>query len=295
VCAAEPPRWLFDATDRNRSATSRCFSIFSCETCGIAFTHPQPGPDLVATLYPDEYYPTQALSEAHFAGHVHPMQHEKLGHILPVARQGTLLDIGCGVGFFVKEAARAGFDAKGIEWSQRAVDAGRSQWNLALTAGSFLDHDFGSLQFDVVTLWQVLEHLDDPIAALRKIRTLLNDGGVVAIAVPNFASIQAKIFRHRWYHLDVPRHLFHFTPRSLEGLLQREGFRIARKSYRSREHNWAGIFGSIFIMTPPHEGLVHRVFRKTVGKYAAAFLAMLEVLWRQGGIVTLVAFKSDQA
>jgi SAM-dependent methyltransferase len=243
-------------------------------------------------MYPDEYYPTQTFSDTYFRNHVHPVQREKLDHILSYCRAGRLLDVGCGVGFFVREASDAGFHAEGIEWSERAVEAGKQQWNLVLAAGSFLAHDFGAEQFDVVTLWQVLEHLENPALALKKVRSLVRKGGIVVIAVPNFASVQATLFRRRWYHLDIPRHLFHFTPQALSRLLEQEGFRVVRRSFRSREHNWAGIFGSVFIMTPPNEGFIHRVFRKTVGKGCSAMLAGLEMLAGRGGIVTFVAIRN---
>jgi hypothetical protein len=77
-------------------------------------------------------------------------------------------------------------------------------------------------------MWHVLEHLTDPLAAIQRARTLLTDDGRLLISVPNLASLQARLFGPDWLHLDLPRHLFHFTPRSLERLLERSGFRVER-------------------------------------------------------------------
>jgi SAM-dependent methyltransferase len=155
-----------------------------------------------------------------------------------------------------------------------------------------MDHPAGT--FDVVTLWQVMEHMYDPSATIRRIHAILRPGGTLVIAVPNAASVQAMLFRSRWYHLEVPRHLFHFTPASLTSFVEREGFRVRAFEFRSREHNGAGILGSLMRLSPPNESLIHKVLRKTIVRVTTDALARVEERFRRGGTMTMIAEKATQ-
>jgi SAM-dependent methyltransferase len=102
-------------------------------------------------------------------------------------------------------------------------------------------------------LWHVLEHLDDPAAAIARVASLLAPGGRLLIGVPNLASVQASIGRERWYHLDLPRHRTHFTPAGLRALLERHGFAVEREQHALLEHNPFGLWQTIvnrFTTTP---------------------------------------------
>jgi SAM-dependent methyltransferase len=104
-----------------------------------------------------------------------------------------------------------------------------------------------------VTLWHVLEHLDDPGAALAHVATLLAPGGMLVVGVPNAGSAQARIGRDRWFHLDLPRHRTHFTPAGLRALLERRGFTVLREEHALLEHNPFGLWQTVanrFTTTP---------------------------------------------
>jgi SAM-dependent methyltransferase len=98
----------------------------------------------------------------------------------------------------------------------------------------------GSTPFDCVTLWHSLEHMRDPRRTLETIRSLLAEDGVVLIAVPDNGGWQARLFGTRWFHLDVPRHLFHFEQRSLETLLRSAGFQCIRRWRQEFEYDLMG-------------------------------------------------------
>jgi SAM-dependent methyltransferase len=156
--------------------------------------------------------------------------------------RGRLLDVGAGRGRFVAAASAAGWSAEGIEPSARGVDAARAVYGVELERSSLADVNG---VYDAVSLWHVLEHLEDPGEALAHIASLLPAGGVVLVGVPNLASVQARIGRDRWFHLDLPRHRTHFTPAGLRALLDRHGFAVEREEHALLEHNPFGLWQSL--------------------------------------------------
>ncbi|HXX64134.1 MAG TPA: class I SAM-dependent methyltransferase, partial [Bacteroidota bacterium] len=155
--------------------------------------------------------------------------------------------------------------------------------------GDILDISFGERKFDIVTLWNVLEHLPHPVESIQKVRSLLKEGGILIAAVPNFHSFQSRVFRDRWYHLEVPRHLYHFDPDSLAKLLSNQGFSILGLSHYSIENNWAGIMASIVPLVSPGRSLAGRALRKGFGQPLARVAAHLESVVGRGGTFTMIA------
>jgi hypothetical protein len=139
----------------------------------------------------------------------------------------------------VAAARAAGYDASGIEPAPRGPAAPHVE--RATISDAVVDP--GSL--DVVTLWHVLEHLDDAGAALDRIATWIRPGGALLVGVPNIASLQAEIGRERWYHLDVPRHRVHFTPAGLRSSLRRHGFAVQATRHTLLEHNPFGMWQTL--------------------------------------------------
>jgi SAM-dependent methyltransferase len=140
-----------------------------------------------------------------------------------------ILDVGAGEGDFVRLARAAGHDARGMDphaptADYRGVDEIRRD----------------GFRPDLVTLWQSLEHVDDPLVMLTELHALLADGGRIFISVPNFASAQARWGKADWFHLDLPRHRFHFTAASIEALAARAGFSTRFRSGIAWEYDPAG-------------------------------------------------------
>jgi SAM-dependent methyltransferase len=164
--------------------------------------------------------------------------------------RGTLLDIGAGRGRFVASARAAGWSAEGVEPSARGVQAARAAYGVVLERAPLAGV---SGTYDAISLWHVLEHLDDPDAAVAHVAALLADGGVLVVGVPNLASVQARIGGVRWFHLDLPRHRTHFTPAGLRMLLVRHGLAVEHEHHVLLEHNPFGLWQSVvnrFTATP---------------------------------------------
>lgn len=275
---------LWHATDTNRRTAEREFLVVRCSACHLVQTIPQPAPDEMSQFYPGVYYPTASAADA-----LRGFQLDKLRLVQRFHRSGRLLDVGAGIGLFVREASAAGFDAEGIEISRQAVEHGRTAFAVRLTAGDLLDAQLSPSSFAVVTLWHVLEHLRNPRAVLQTALRLLRPDGRLFVAVPNIESFQARCFRSRWYHLDVPRHLFHYSPGTLTKVLADCGFAVEAMIHRSREHNFAGILGSIMRLSIPDESIVHKSVRKLIAAPLATGLAAVESALTHGGTFIAVA------
>jgi 2-polyprenyl-3-methyl-5-hydroxy-6-metoxy-1,4-benzoquinol methylase len=144
----------------------------------------------------------------------------------------NLLDVGCAQGFFLYNASRAGYAAKGIEISQDAAEYGIREFDLDIEARPFEELQFPENHFDVVTLWQVLEHVPYPLTVLKEVHRILKPQGLLAVSTPNIEGIPAKILRRKWW--DIKRlHINQFSTRTLADILENAGFRnTSSVSYR---------------------------------------------------------------
>ncbi len=221
LCRADDPRSLFEAQDINllRPGT---FGVVQCRRCGLVYTNPRPTRDAMSAFYPDEYWAGPPLGDAQpYLDRATRIALEQLGQAQPGQ---TVLDVGCGVGTVLRVLSRQGWGVCGVDVSQHACELAREFAGTDVFCGTLEDANFAEENFDAVTLFDVAEHLPDPVATLRHIRRLLRPGGRVFIKVPNMAALQARLLRRWWYWLDVPRHLVHFSPRTLARALQAAGF-----------------------------------------------------------------------
>jgi 2-polyprenyl-3-methyl-5-hydroxy-6-metoxy-1,4-benzoquinol methylase len=135
-----------------------------------------------------------------------------------------LLDIGCGEGFFLLNASKAGYTTKGVELSQDAAAYARKEFSLDVEGKSFEEMQLPENYFDVVTMWQVLEHLPYPLATIKEVHRILKPGGLLATSTPDIESIPAKIFRRKWWNLRR-LHINQFTAKTLTDMLNHAGFK----------------------------------------------------------------------
>ena len=172
-----------------------------------------------------------------------------------------LLDVGCAMGFFVELALQAGFDAYGFDPSEYAVaNAGRLNGHTRIIHGAIHTVSYPKKSFDIITLFDVFEHLGDPVRDLRKLYSLLKDDGILVIATGNTRSIMAKLLHRRWTFYIPPQHLFFYNRKNLTLLLEKEHFTPVR---------WFGIGKWLSFRYVLHLG-------RTTGESAlAAFFYML--------------------
>lgn len=147
--------------------------------------------------------------------------YHKFSRYLPAGSR--ILDIGCGDGSFL-QSAKGRFTCTGIEISEYLADLARQQGDIKVITGDFLNADLGNEKFDGITLISLLEHLNDPEAALRKCFSLANDGGVLLIKTVNYGCLNRLIKRGQWTGFRPPDHVFYFNPSNLKRLLKKIGF-----------------------------------------------------------------------
>lgn len=144
-----------------------------------------------------------------------------------IARYGhgqSLLDIGCGEGFFLSMAARSGYSVRGVDLSSDAAEYARRTFGVDVEAKSLEEMQFAENSFDVVTLWQVLEHVPYPLGLLKEVHRILRPRGLLIVSTPDFDGAPARVLRTRWW--DITRlHINHFTGETLTAILQKAQFR----------------------------------------------------------------------
>lgn len=198
------------------------FNLVRCDPCGFVYLNPRPDAGEI-----ERHYPAVDYYAAVFPERLPAAFRWRLGEIERRQRGGRLLDVGCGNGFFLAFALERGWDGYGVDNSPGAVQEARKRLSDRVALGTLFEAAYPAESFDVVSLFEVLEHLPDPKDHLREVRRILRPGGWVCLSVPNFASLERLVFGKWWVGLDAPRHFQQFTPRSLGACLGEAGFEVA--------------------------------------------------------------------
>jgi len=233
LCGRDKASPLMEAADPlPASGPGLRFAVVQCRHCSLAYTNPRPSPHTIGQFYPPNYAPHEAKADrgsrlpsrfwSRVSGHPCP---ERRG-LLPVARPGRLLDFGCGGGSYLTRMAQLGWRVTGLDFSAEAVRTVREKLGHEAFFGTLPHPELTPGSFEAITLWQALEHVHQPVQVLREAFNLLVPGGCLVVAVPNFESLTRGWFGERWYGLDLPRHLTHFTPATLTATLQTAGFQV---------------------------------------------------------------------
>lgn len=232
ACSAQNIAELFHVKDHLVSGSD--FLISRCKSCGMGWTVDPPPESEAGDYYASEEYISHSdkkqsisdylyhLARSFMLGRKHNMVTKATGK-----RTGTLLDIGSGTGYFAAFMKESGWNVTGIEINDdaRTYSIVKSGIN-AIAPGEVKKIPSGSA--DCVTFWHVLEHLYDPAGWLEEVRRILTSDGKCIIALPNFSSADARWFGNRWAALDVPRHLWHFSPEALNHFVSKQGFTLEK-------------------------------------------------------------------
>lgn len=243
LCEGREARRLF----AHEAPDSRGHHVAQCQECSLAVVHPLPAVEDIPSFYGDVYYgPENAKFGPVTEMFVFLFRLARLRALWKMGiRRGRVLDIGCARGVFLQVLERAGHTAFGTELSEDSARSARGRvGHDRVRVGPVEAVGFDAGQFDAVTAWQVFEHLHDPSATLDECHRILRPGGALILAVPNIESWQARWSREEWFHLDVPRHLFHFSPETLTQMLRRHGFEVEAVSHYCLEQNPFGLLQS---------------------------------------------------
>jgi len=210
------------------------FTLFQCSQCEFVFTQDHPGKDNISSYYKSEDYVSHSNTSE---GMVNKLYHFFRGYMLGKKRKliqrltkkrtGNILDIGSGTGFFLNHMREHGWNVTGIEPSEEGRNFCRDQFALEIKDEKTL-FSLPEDSFDVITLWHVLEHVQDIDEYMIKIRSILRGDGILLIALPNLNSTDAAIYKDKWAAYDVPRHLWHFSPVSFQKLTAKHQFQLQK-------------------------------------------------------------------
>lgn len=284
------------------------FRVVQCRACGLMRTDPRPTRESIGYYYPDTYGPHRNTAGGDPVVSGSPSRRSRLaGRIarflyrdvfvfhtetVPPLAPGRMLEVGCGTGAFLRKMAAQGWDVEGLEFSERAAETARS-FGCAVRTGSLEDFPDPGRKYDLIVLWMVLEHLHDPALGLRKLRRWLSSGGWLVFSVPNAGSLEFRLFREHWYALQLPTHLYHFTPGTARLLLERCGWRAERIFHQRTVSNIAASLGYLLPDRGPAGGLarVLRFFPERGGwaPYGLFPLAYLLSVFGQTGRMTVWA------
>jgi len=214
LCGSRDLRVLFTATRSGRQ-------VVRCRGCGLVFYDPQPSPAQAAALYSSDYFAHEYPAETE-EGQTR-LAHRRLTRIEMEAGVGSLLDAGCGAGRFLAVARTRGWKAAGLDVSPSAVRLAATTSGAPVYEGD-LGRPLppGQAPVDVVTMWDTLEHLANPVAALAETTRWLRPGGLLVIQTQNANSVTAAWMGRRWEQF-VEFHLYHFSPWALRLALERAG------------------------------------------------------------------------
>ncbi len=310
ICSAANSTHYSRGSDRLFGVAQGTYTLYRCTLCGCVFQNPVPTDSALATFYPREYWWSEGVESknrpAHLLRRLEKIYREFVAasHVRLVercARQAAsgeklLLDIGCGNGTFLHLARSRGFVPHGMDGSARAVEIAQKEYGLQVRHGEIGSKTWIDAQFDFVTMFHVLEHLSAPKEGLKYAWDLLKPGGSLIVQVPNVASIQARIFRGRWYGLDVPRHVISFTPTALKRLFQETGFDFRLINQFSLRDDPASIASSLVPWLDPIRRKGRRLDSNSIASGAleiayfgvvllALPLAFVESAWGFGGTI----------
>jgi 2-polyprenyl-3-methyl-5-hydroxy-6-metoxy-1,4-benzoquinol methylase len=232
VCSGKDFQPYLTCTDY--LVTSESFSICKCPNCNFAFTQDFPSEEVIGKYYEaDQYISHTDTNEGiinklyHKARKIALKSKTKLIRKYSSVETGTLLDIGCGTGYFMRNVCNKKWIVTGIEKSAQVREYAHEKFGLNIQDSEYL-FEIPDKTKNIITMWHVLEHIEKLNATMENLHRVLKDNGTVFIALPNKESVDARYYKKNWAAYDVPRHLWHFSPKDLETFAAKHNFRVEK-------------------------------------------------------------------
>lgn len=212
------------------------YEVRRCEACGFGWVSPRLSEDELAALYSDESYWTSAAPKDRGYGDYRADEElylrtfrRRLDRVLRDGpSSGRALDVGCAAGFCLRALAERGFEVHGVEISPAIAPS-----DFPVHVGTLETSPYAPATFDLITMWDVIEHVVDFHALLRRARELLAPGGLLVLETQDISSVFARVLGRRWHHYKHAEHIYHFTPATLRRVLSDCGFAVLDIGTRS--------------------------------------------------------------
>lgn len=228
LCHSRPKKVLF---------AKYGFNIVKCLKCGLIYTDLDPDENFFTRFYSKNYFENGGNKRSYEnyrgeAGALYATFRKRLS-LLKLGPKGTVLDVGCAYGYFLK-VIPSGWRKFGVEVSTHAAGfAAKLNKDATIVNGELTPNTFRSQQFDLITLWDVIEHLPNPLEVITISHRLLKKGGVIALTTGDVDSIFAKFQGRGWHLYNPPQHLSYFSPLTITKILKKAGFKKVTISHPS--------------------------------------------------------------
>ncbi|HWY79977.1 MAG TPA: class I SAM-dependent methyltransferase [Candidatus Sulfotelmatobacter sp.] len=209
--------------------------VVICQKCSLVYTNPRLKESYLKELYTKDYF--QNEHSAHYgyedyiadSGKIKKTFEKRLNDIEKLKKPGNVLDVGCAMGFFMDVCVQHGWQVEGVEISEFAAEYVKNKLGYRIHTGDFQKVALPKETYDLITLWDVIEHVPDPVATLKKIYTLLKPGGMLVLTTPDAGSLPAKLTQHRWIGYKLSdEHLTYFSLKTLRNICEEAGLSIIR-------------------------------------------------------------------
>jgi len=215
ICEVDNTKFLFEKNGYN---------IVRCNICGLAYVNPQPETGETFREY-QEFYKERFSPKKKSKLRDARREIKRIKKLFSGREMFSLLDIGCGCGFLLKVAQDNGWDATGIDMCEWEVEYAKKEFGVKVEVKLFSDVNFSEESFNVITMFDLIEHLSDPMKGLKKCFNLLSCNGVLIVGTPDFGHPKARKKGEKWEHLYPPQHLFYFSLPILKSLAEKTGFK----------------------------------------------------------------------
>jgi len=309
LCGIGDTKILFSKKDKFGISTEE-FNIVECKRCGLLYINPRPSIEEMNKFYPETYSWKETLeADSSLAKLVRRLEKSYRYHLLKdeVSKvikftgktSGRVLDIGCGTGDRLEVFRRKGFETFGVEPSDSA-DYGREYLKLNIIKGDLFSANFPEQFFDIITLYNVLEHTHNPVDVCNGVYRVLKEDGFLIIQLPNKDCLQYKIFRKRWSACDVPRDLYYFNIPTMDLLCKKTKFQIKKVDHFMNWWHPPTFVNSLFPNLEPQkawlrEGSGQSTIFQRMGWVLLTLLAgpltQLESILKYGAILTYYIMK----
>jgi SAM-dependent methyltransferase len=232
VCKSTSIQHAFSAKDN--TVSNETFEIWACSQCNVLFTQDVPAESEIGRYYASPDYVSHSDTQEGFVNQVyHRVRNITLAEKKSLVEKetgiatGKILDVGCGTGAFLDKMKIGGWQVTGLEPDAGAREKAASLYNILADPSGELFH-LPAQSFDAITMWHVLEHVHQLHEYVEQLKALLTEKGKLFIAVPNYTSADAEKYATHWAAYDVPRHLYHFSPYSMNVLMNMHGMQIKK-------------------------------------------------------------------
>ncbi len=218
----------------DQTVSKKEFEIVECSKCSLRFTQDVPDESTISAYYKSEEYISHTNTNKGFINKLYQLvrgitleQKQRNIEKMTGIKNGRLLDVGSGAGLFVRHMKDKGWEVTGLEPDADARKQALSSYAVLLEPTEAMNN-LEANSFDAITLWHVLEHVHELDSFLEKLKLLLKPSGIIFIALPNYNSLDAKTYETNWAAYDVPRHLYHFNPDSINVLMKKHGLTVIK-------------------------------------------------------------------